>query len=102
MIPFDTKSIVYLQAENKRCYIVTTSGYFTVYRSLTALTAELPNTQFFRAHRSVTVNMEFIKSFTENSITMENGNTLPLSRYRSKSFLDTFSYYISNKRKSSV
>ncbi len=102
MIPFDTKNIIYLQAENKRCYVVTTSGYFTVYRSLTNLTKELPDSQFFRTHRSTTVNMDFIKSVTENSITMENGNVLPLSRHRSKSFLNTFSYYISHKRKSSV
>lgn len=102
MIPFDSENIIYIQAENKRCYIVTTSGYFTVFRSLTALTNELPKTRFFRIHRSATVNMKFIKSFDGNSITMENGNVLPLSRYRSKLFLDAFSQFISLKRKSSV
>lgn len=96
MLSLNPAGIIYVQVENKRCYIVTGSGYYTVYNSLSNITKPLPQSQFFRIHRSATVNMDFVKSFTEKSVTMENGNTLPLSRYRSKAFFDAFSKYISH------
>lgn len=101
MIDFDFDNTVYLQAENKRCYVVTTSGYFTVSKSLSDLTACLPD-NFFKIHRSVTVNLDFIKSFDESNITLDNGIVLPLSRYKYKDFLTAFSEHLIKIKKTSV
>lgn len=94
-IAIDTNKIVYLQVENKKCYVVTTAGHFTIPRSLTVLTDELPAVDFCRIHRSVTINMKYVESFDKNNVLLQNGISLPISRYRYSDFLESFSKYMS-------
>ncbi len=43
---------------------------------------------FFEAHRNILVNLKKIRSVGENAITLDDGETLPLSRRKRKALLD--------------
>ena len=101
-IDIDTSDIIYLQAENKVCHIAVQSGYYTIAQSLTSLTEQLPDSDFFRIHRTATINMRYIKAFSRTGVTLVNGLTLPLSRNNYHTFLETFAQYISKERQEQI
>ena len=51
-----------------------------IYGSLASITAELDTTNFVQIHRSYVVNTNKIKSSVPKSLTMSNGNIIPVGR----------------------
>lgn len=52
---------------------------------------------FFRCHRSYLVNMAQIRRIDPDTITMQNGAAVPVSKHRRKTFLDAFSNYMGGR-----
>jgi two-component system LytT family response regulator len=60
-----------------------------IYGSLSNITAELNGANFVQVHRSYVVNSNKIKSFTLKTLTMSNGENLPVGR-KYQILLDSF------------
>jgi len=89
--PVAVEKIKYAYADDKRTYLVTTSGKFTYKNTLHHMEELLPE-NFVRTHRSYIVNINFIKDIEPwfngaYQITIVNDeNNVPLSRSHAKCF----------------
>lgn len=89
--PVSIEKIKYAYADDKRTYLVTTSGKFTYKNTLHHLEELLPE-NFIRTHRSYIVNINYIKDIEPwfngaYQITIINDeDSVPLSRSHSKYF----------------
>lgn len=71
--------IVYIEAFNHVLEINTTGEKHTVKMPLRELEGKLTD-NFVHCHRSCIVNMRYVKKITRTEITLDSGQTLPLSR----------------------
>lgn len=74
-------SILYFEARDKKLYINCGTREYVIYDSLDSVHRMLPD-YFIKCHRSFLVNRRHIQdiSFTEGSILLDNGESIPLSR----------------------
>lgn len=54
----------------------------------------LSEQSFFRIHKSYVVNLKHIRNIFKDTVTLENGEALPLSRHRSKELRQQFLSYM--------
>lgn len=84
-------NIVYCQGEENYSRVVTnTNEEITVSKSLKDMEHILPETIFFRVHKSYIVNLNFIKSYTKMKgykIILENGIQLDVATRRNEEFI---------------
>lgn len=79
--------ILYLQAEHVYLNIFFQKEQRVMQRgSLSALLAQLPETCFFRVHRSYGVNLGWVEGWTSKEILLTGGHRIPLSRGREMAF----------------
>lgn len=72
-------SIRYIEAFSHDLLIHTDQSYFSVKITMNEMGKTL-GPEFFRCHRSFLVNMRRVRKITKNSLEMDNGDVLPLSR----------------------
>lgn len=72
-------SIYYVEAFSHDLLIHTVKSDFSVKLTMNEMEKAL-GVDFFRCHRSFLANMRRVRKITKNSMEMENGNVLPLSR----------------------
>lgn len=79
VIPF--RSICYLEAREKKVFIRQQDREHGIYDTLDGISDRLPD-WFMKCHRSFIVNTRYIErvKLSENTIYLENGITVPLSR----------------------
>jgi len=85
-------SIIYCQAEvNYSTAYTTENKSYTISHSLKYLEEMLPESIFFRTHKSYLVNMNFIKSFDRKRgiVILENNKTIEVASRRTEDFLKT-------------
>lgn len=83
------QSIFYIEAMGRNTIFHYSCSSEEFSCSITELENEyLPETIFFKVHRSFIVNMMYIESFDRKNITMKNGSIVPLSR--TKEFREAF------------
>ncbi len=78
-IPVD--EILYLEALSHTVMLYTTRKNYVIRQPIGHLEAYLGE-GFFRCHRSYLVGLRYIRRITRDTIWLENGQTLPLSRKR--------------------
>lgn len=78
-IPF--REILFLEGHGHSVIIHTLGEMFTVYGQLETLQSALPP-DFFRCHKSFTVNMRHIRRFQQPDILLKSGALVPVSRAR--------------------
>ena len=59
----------------------------------TALADLLASPRFYQPHRSYVVNLEHLARITTTDLVMLNGEMIPLSKYRRKSFMEAYAQY---------
>ena len=84
MFSFSQRTIVYIEARNKDCRIVTADGEQDVRCRLTDIEGKLPQDKFIKIHRSYIVNASYIYLIGRVSVTLTTGEELPLSRNRTQ------------------
>lgn len=87
----DIDDIIYCQAEGNYCHIYTDNGKrLTSSKTLKYFETKIESNKFLRVHRSYLVNMGYLDSYlkNENSIELENGTLIPVSRSGTKHFFD--------------
>lgn len=82
MYSFSLKNIVYIEARNKDCRIVTDDGETQIRCRLTDIELRLPSGNFIKVHRSYIVNASYIYLIGRSSVSLTTGEDLPLSRNR--------------------
>ena len=91
-----TDDIVYAEADGKNCYIHTRSKTYHSSSTLAKLQEILPESAFYRIHKSYLINMYCVTMIDGKLVTMINGRTLPVSRTKCKDFKDHYMTFVAD------
>ncbi len=81
-------NIIYLEAQNKDIYIHTRDNVYVQKNNLSYYENQLKECGFFRVHRSFIINFNYVKSYTNKEVLLDNNEKVNLSRLKYKSFKD--------------
>ena len=90
---FSLNKIIYVEASNKDCRIVTKEGESIIRIRLMELEALLPGDIFIKPHRSFLVNVSYIFFIGKTSITLTTKEEIPMSRNRVTDIKNAFLSY---------
>ncbi len=89
-----SEEIIAVEANGKECKIHMEKGVLPVNTSYAQTVLQLPKEYFYSVHRSYTVNMNEVRSFDAESLTLSNGLHIPVSRRRKIGFFQTYSQFV--------
>lgn len=87
----EANEIVFFKASDVYTELHTADKQYFLYHSLKEIEERLPETKFFRCHKSYMINLDKIKMIRTkkiNQIETTNGEIIPVSRSRKKELLD--------------
>lgn len=87
-IKIDT--ILYIEVQNKDITIHTLDNNYEVKMSMNKIEKELKKYSFFRCHKSFLININFVENVKQYIAMLENGQEVPVSRYKFKEFKTVF------------
>lgn len=99
-ITINTKDIVFIEVQNKYCFIHLHNGeMITTKITLASLENEIPSTHFYRIHKSYIINFRYVVARGNNFVKVQNHQQLlPISRnYYSKFKQQYYNYLKSYK-----
>lgn len=79
LVKVNLNDILYIESLKDYIKVITTLGDYVVYKSLTAISEELPQSNFLRVHRSYTISLNKIKSIEGNMVEIV-GRRIPIGR----------------------
>lgn len=79
LIKVNLNDILYIESLKDYIKVITTLGDYVVHKSLTAISEELPQSNFLRVHRSYTISINKIISIEGNTIEIAN-RKIPIGR----------------------
>lgn len=88
------KDIYYIESMLRNVSIHTKDKTYTMVGKISKLEEQLENSQFIRVHKSFLVNLRYIQNIFKNTITLDNGEEILLSKHRSKEIHECFVKYI--------
>ncbi len=86
--------VLYLEAANKETILHCQDDAITLRKSLNELSGQLPPPFFFRIHRKFLVNLAHVREYDAQRLTLDCGQTLPVSRRKGAEFRLTLKNYI--------
>ena len=89
--------IMYIESLQRKINVYTLYNNIEYYYKLSDIEKELTENNFFRCHKSFIVNLHFVHSYTNNSITLKNKEEIFLSKYKYVDFSKAFMYYLKNE-----
>lgn len=81
LVSLPISRIVYLESKKHTCLVYTASGTYTVYEKLSQLIQRLPDS-FVQCHKSYAVNMHHIFQMGPDTIQLQDGSMISVSRAR--------------------
>lgn len=90
--------IRYVKSENVYLQVITEQDNYRIRRKLKELLEELPKDIFIMVHRSYIINLQHVKSFSGNEITLDDGTSIPVSRGNRDLFRQQIMRYMKEKR----
>lgn len=87
----DFSDIIRCESQSNYTQILTTKQTFLTAKTLKQVEAQLPESQFIRAHASHLINVSFVKSYQRGSggvLVMSNGDHVPVSRQQKTALLE--------------
>ena len=93
MIKIDFQSIIYIESYSDYIKIHLPNETIVTRETISAIEAKLPTKQFLRIHRSFIIALNYISSFTNEEITINN-TTLTISRSYKKEVLKVLETYL--------
>lgn len=87
-------NIIYLEAQNKDIYIHTRDNVYVQKNNLSYYENQLKECGFFRVHRSFIINFNYVKSYTNKEVLLDNNEKVNLSRLKYKYFKDQLYLFI--------
>lgn len=91
----DQCDILYLESRGKKVAIHTLKETIEIYAVLGELEQQLSDS-FYRCHRGYLVNMAYVTEFDLDSITLNNGEQIYLTRKKHKEFAKIYMWYLQN------
>lgn len=79
LIKINLNDILFIESLKDYIKVITTIGDYVVHKSLTAITEELPQSNFIRVHRSFTISINKIIALEGNTIEISN-KKIPIGR----------------------
>lgn len=87
----DPAELVYAEVWQHETSFVMTTRRLNAPVQLAAVEPQLLQHGFFRCHRSYLVSLQQIRFIGQTTLTMSNGDEIPLSKHRRKEFMDCYS-----------
>lgn len=92
---FNQSDILYIESRAKKVEIHTKTDIVEAYAVIGELEKQLVGS-FYRCHRGYLVNMAFITEYGNDSITLNNGETIILSKDKYSEFVKVYMRYLKN------
>ena len=92
---FNQSDILYIESRAKKVEIHTKTDTVEAYAAIGELEKQLVGS-FYRCHRGYLVNMAFIMEYGNDSITLNNGETIILSKDKYSEFVKVYMRYLKN------
>lgn len=89
--------IYYIEVINRKIYVHTQYDTIEYYDKLEQVQKQLDK-RFIKCHRSYIINMDYFYQYQNNIITLQNGQTVPVSRLRQKELLDAILQYMKGEQ----
>lgn len=86
----DSNEIKYIEVQKKYMLIHTINKSFDVRYSLEKIEKDINLDKFVRCHKSFLVNLSYVENIKSNTIVLESGEEVPVSRYRYKDVKEKF------------
>lgn len=83
-----------VEIRNHTTILCTKSGQYEIRRSLKDIEAQLPAMRFAKPHNSYIVNLSEVRSMTAKSLTLTNGDQIPVSQRNRKPFEQALFQYV--------
>lgn len=96
-IKLDISEITYIEVQKENITIHTLNKTYETKGTMNNIEKEINCSRFYRCHKSFLVNLEHIKSIKQYIAILENGEEVPISRYRFKDTKDRFFDLIEDK-----
>ena len=88
-----TNSIVYLEADNKNCFINLVDKRLHSARTMASVADLLPKSIFHKVNRAFIVNFNHISNYNQEFIFFKKGESVPVSRNYRTSFKEAYRNY---------
>lgn len=79
LIKINLNDILYIESLKDYIKVITTIGDYVVHKSITAITEELPQSNFIRIHRSYTISVNKVIALEGNTVEISN-RKIPIGR----------------------
>lgn len=97
VITIPIEDIVYIEVDNKVCQIHTTKNTIETHSSLNSMKDKLDDYYFLKINRSFLINMNFIKLYHFDHITMNDGKVFSISRNNRDKMREEYMYFLLDK-----
>ena len=87
-------SIYYFESNIRTLSVCHKNGRDSFLGRISELEERLAPQGFLRIHKSYLVNLQHVRNIFKDTVTLENGDELPLSRHRSKELREKFLAYL--------
>ena len=84
----------YIESSNRKVILYMKDGVTEYYDKIGEL-EELLKPGFFRIHKGYLINMKYVRKYSRTEVFMENGDRLPISKYKYQNFVKAYENYIS-------
>ncbi|SJZ80902.1 LytR/AlgR family response regulator transcription factor [Anaerorhabdus furcosa] len=89
--------IYYIESLTRTLTIHTQTSQIAMIGKISEMEESLSNYGFMRVHKSFIVNLKYIKNIFKDVITLDNNDTILLSKHKSKQVHDALMEYIQNR-----
>ncbi len=86
----NTKDIVYLEADNKHCFVHLSDEAIPCNKTMAKVYSTLPNKYFIKINRAFIVNLNYISKYNSEYVFLNNGQKLHVSRNYYKCFKEEY------------
>ena len=94
-VTLEQNDILYIESRAKKVEIHTRTDIMEVYAGIGELEKQLTK-NFYRCHRGYLVNMAFISEYSSDSITLNNGEIIILTKEKYGEFVKVYMRYLKN------
>lgn len=91
------QTIIYCEVMNRKLYLHTLNGVIDYYGKIEELELQLDD-RFYRCHRSYLVNLDYLSTYSDGQVLLENRDCVPVSRLRQKEFMEVMLQYLKRKK----
>lgn len=97
----DHKNILYIENRGRKLEIHTLGDVIEIYATMREMEKQLGQ-GFFRCHRGYLVNLSFILEYTNDSISLNNGESILMAKERYNDFVKMYMQYLKDEGASFV